>query len=197
MPLAINLDVLLATIDELSTRAGSSRAGFLLDHGLRFHDTLERWTYSSTPMNSVTFASTGGDGVHFGLLRSASISASDGPVIMTVPTASRANHIIAGSINEFLGLGCARGWFSLEQLAYSPEDAFDLYARPESPTADRIFQLFDRLALMPLALQPDRLEALAQLYAGSIELRAAKSPRSPPVDLEAFLAWKRSTYGEQ
>ncbi|HYQ04074.1 MAG TPA: hypothetical protein VER96_35615 [Polyangiaceae bacterium] len=195
MSLGVDLDELLAAVDVLSVRNGHSREGFLLDHGLRVHETCNRWTYSATPVNSLTFASTGGDGVHFGLLQIASMSSSNGPVVMTVPAASRANHVVAGSIAEFLGLGCAHGWFSLEQLAYRPEYALNLYADAEPPTDSSIAQLFGYLSVKPTALGAARLEALARQFAGAIVLdQQASIPK--PFDREAFLAWKRSKYGD-
>jgi len=197
MAFVVDLDALFAVVDELSARTGGSRARFLLNYGLILHDTLDRWTYSSTPVNSVTFASTGGDGVHFGLLQSASTTARNGPVVMTVPMASRANHVVAESISEFLGLGCIHGWFSLEQLAYSPADTFELYARVDQPTEAPISQLFGRLSLSPRALQPSRVQDLLRLYGASIVL-APPDPTAEPksFDPDAFLAWKRSKYGK-
>jgi hypothetical protein len=194
MAFGVDLDALLAAVDELSARARGSRGNFLLDYGLALHDRLERWTYSSTPVNSVTFASTGGDGVHFGLLQSASTTGRDGPVVMTVPAARRANHVVAGSIREFLGLGCIHGWFFLEQLAYRPADAFERYARADPPSAAPISQLFERLSLSPRALQPNRLEELSRQYGDSIVLAPPESTPPKSSDLDAFLAWKRSKY---
>jgi hypothetical protein len=197
MAFGVDLDALLAAVDALSARTCGSRARFLLDYGLILHDTLDRWTYSSTPVNSVTFASTGGDGVHFGLLQIASATARDGPVVMTVPMASRANHVVAGSISEFLGLGCIHGWFSLEQLAYCPVDSFELYARADQPTEAPISQLFERLSLNPCALRSNRLEELSQQYGSSIVLAPPESAAEPKsFDLDAFLVWKRSKYGK-
>lgn len=192
----VGLDALFAAVDEMSAHHGSSRVGLLLEHGLSVHDTRERWSYASTPENSVTFASTGGDGVHFGLLRITSASADDnGPVVMTVPSASSANHIIAESVGEFLELGGARGWFSLEQLAYRPEYAFERYADTTATTHPLIAELFTTLSLKPRALKPKRLKELSRRYAASLVL-TPKDPtaESKPLDLEAFLAWKRSKY---
>src|SRR5688572_1018832 len=142
----VDLDAVLAALRELSVGTSSSPEAFLLDHGLRVHPTLERWTYAPTPVNSVTFASTGGDGVHFGLLQGLSTTSRDGPVVMTVPMAALdhvrdANHVVAESIREFLGLGCVRGWCELEQLAYRSEYALELHSRAVAPSEPRIAQL--------------------------------------------------------
>jgi hypothetical protein len=87
--------------------------------------------------------------------------------------ASRANHVVAGSITEFLGLGCVHGWFSLEQLAYRPAYTFELYARADPPSEPPISQLFERLSLRPRALEPDRLEELSRQHAASIVVAAS------------------------
>lgn len=189
----IDLDVLLEKVDELSAGSGSTRSEFLAEYGLRLHDRLERWTYSSTPLNSVTFGSTGGDGVHFGLLLSESTTERDGPVVMTVPMAGQANHVIAESVGEFLGLGCVHGWFSLEQLAYRPAYTFELYARADPPAEGPMSELFERLSLSPRALHSNRLEELRH-YVASIGL--APSP-SVTLDRGAFHASKHSKSGKQ
>ncbi len=41
--------------------------------------------YWCTPSNSITFATTGGDGVHYGLLDIGSGFNDESPVVMTVP----------------------------------------------------------------------------------------------------------------
>lgn len=74
------------------------------------------WEYDFTPVNATTFASTGGDGVHFSVINTADGAA---PVVMTVPMAfENPNHILAASLREFLALGSWAGYFCLERLAY-------------------------------------------------------------------------------
>lgn len=197
----VDLDAVLAALRELSVGTSSSPEAFLLDHGLRVHPTLERWTYAPTPVNSVTFASTGGDGVHFGLLQGLSTTSRDGPVVMTVPMAALdhvrdANHVVAESIREFLGLGCVRGWCELEQLAYRSEYALKLHSRAVAPSEPRIAQLFDRLSLDPVALQSSRLQELSRRYDSTIVIAPEEERIQEPTDIDAFLAWKRATYGE-
>src|SRR4051812_10143774 len=75
--------------------------------------TEENYGYESTPTNTVTFATTGGDGVHFGLLTDARLS--EQPIVMTVPMVSK-NIILADTLDEFFGLGFYNGWLPLEQL---------------------------------------------------------------------------------
>ncbi|MDP8927890.1 MAG: hypothetical protein M3O70_04720, partial [Actinomycetota bacterium] len=76
------------------------------------------WEYDATPVNATTFASTGGDGVHFSVVNVAD-GADAAPVVMTVPMVfDNPNHILAGSLREFLALGRWAGYFCLERLAY-------------------------------------------------------------------------------
>lgn len=72
-------------------------------------------TYDATPDDAVTFASTGGDGVHF----SACQGAHGAIIVMTVPMQfARPNIVVGRTMREFLALGCISGYFGLEQLAY-------------------------------------------------------------------------------
>jgi hypothetical protein len=72
------------------------------------------WDYASTPVDSTTFGSTGGDGVHFSVLHTGRGNGY-APVVMTVPMAFDApNHIVGGILREFLGLGCRTGYRCLE-----------------------------------------------------------------------------------
>ncbi len=75
--------------------------------------------YESTPINSITFAETGGDGVHFSLVQLHDVVSEDSPVVMTVPMQPDKPNIVVGSnLFEFLCLGSQIGYFPLEQLAY-------------------------------------------------------------------------------
>jgi hypothetical protein len=88
--------------------------------GLRLEDPAraQAWDTASTPANAVTFASSGGNGVHFSF-----VSPGDGggaaAVVMTVPVAfDSPNHVVGEDLREFLALGYWIGYFSLERLAY-------------------------------------------------------------------------------
>jgi hypothetical protein len=76
----------------------------------------------TTPTNTIAFASTGGDDVHFSLIQHEKTLDDNSPVVMTVPMGGedvRAINIILGSnLHEFLCLGCEHGYFDLEQLLY-------------------------------------------------------------------------------
>lgn len=117
-------------------------------------------TYDATPADAVTFASTGGDGVHF----SASLGLSGPLIVMTVPTQfDQPNVVVGQDLRELLSLGCASGYFQLEQLAYgSPSAAFKPWG--EAKAADQLALLRDALKLSPWPSVQPRLEQLrAQL----------------------------------
>jgi hypothetical protein len=75
-----------------------------------------------TPINTRTFATTGGDDVHFGMLSRHGLFADHSPVVMTVPMADenpeQVNFVVSESLHDFLCLGCVHGFFDLEKLAY-------------------------------------------------------------------------------
>jgi hypothetical protein len=88
------------------------------------------FTYASTPKNSITFATTGGEGVHFGILTDHNHPKGPNPVVMTVPMMSK-NIILAENLDEFLGIGYYNGWFGLEQLVYDFDDTIAYYSSPD------------------------------------------------------------------
>ena len=96
--------------------------GFFDPIGLILHGNLECFDYWCTPTNSTTFASTGGDGVHYGLLDIGEGFADSSPVVMTVPMSDTPNTIVGANLLEFLALGCRQGYFSLEQLIYQRDN---------------------------------------------------------------------------
>lgn len=88
------------------------------------------YTYESTPKNSITFAATGGEGVHFGIVIDHDDVKGQNPVVMTVPMMS-ANVILAEDLDEFLGIGYYNGWFGLEQLVYDFDSTIEYYSSPD------------------------------------------------------------------
>jgi len=87
--------------------------------GLYLHPELKNGGYYCTPINSVAFASTGGNGVHFSFLEHEDFVRDNAPVLMTVPLAHVENVIVGSNLREFLSLGCDTDYFILEQLAYN------------------------------------------------------------------------------
>ena len=116
---------LLQQLWELAKREGNKRnkspSSTFVDLGLWLGDItkLDNADYWCTPKNSTTFAGTGGDGVHFGLLHMDGKIMDTSPVVMTVPMMfDRPNIIVGKDLLEFLCLGYDVGYFILEQLAY-------------------------------------------------------------------------------
>jgi hypothetical protein len=88
--------------------------------GLLFHSSLVRSDYWCTPKNVVTFASTGGNGVHFSLLVRDGKVTEASPVVVTIPSpGDQPNYIVGENLHDFLCLGVHRGYFALEQLPSS------------------------------------------------------------------------------
>jgi len=136
---------------ELAREMGTTVEMVFEPIGLMLQPEGSRFDYWCTPTNSVTFAGTGGDGVHFGrLLPDAGAVV---PVVMSVPTNDVANLVVAADFMGFLRLGYHRGFFALEQFVYDWEDAVEIHSRPD---VDQERQ--ERLLLEPLraefALEP-------------------------------------------
>ncbi len=88
-----------------------------------------------TPINTLTFARTGGDDVHFGMLATNGLYGDSSPIVMTVPIADEnpeeANFIVGENLHAFLCVGCTHGYGSLEELAYGKQhELFDFLAGP-------------------------------------------------------------------
>jgi hypothetical protein len=105
---------------------GLSALGLVLDREL----DMSRYDWC-TPTNCKTFASTGGNGVHFSLLGHDPKRDAQSPVVITNPGGGDGRSWIVGeSLYDFLCLGANRGYFALEQLAYSPELTLRAYTDP-------------------------------------------------------------------
>jgi hypothetical protein len=87
--------------------------------GLLLYPELRREGYDATPESALTFARTGGDGVHYSFLTAGRSDPLSWPVVMTVPMQWDDPNIVVGiDLREFLALGLRIGYFVLEQLAY-------------------------------------------------------------------------------
>lgn len=132
--------------------------------------------YDATPFNVDTFAHTGGDGVHYSFLKVPSLPPEESPILMTVPMASRPNYVVGASLVEFLALGCRRGYFAIEQLAYDYGDACEYFSSTDPPEPDDerlLTAITDRFGLNPWPDVVMRLTELRDQY-----IRYAK-PRKP------------------
>ena len=125
-------------------------------------------TYDATPRDAVTFASTGGDGVHFGAAHGTSAAI----IVMNVPMQFDGPNVVVGStLREFLSLGSAAGFYWLEQLAYDfPSTVSALAAGPtveNNETERQPTLLRERLGLMPWPDPAARLDKLLTLLPAS------------------------------
>ncbi len=136
--------------------------------------------YALTPVNSDTFASTGGDGVHFGFLVIEDRRPEDFPVVMTVPMSGMSNHVLGENLYEFLCLGCTYGYFALEQLAYDPGRAIMEVQSGEHACGgavdpikyEMLSEIRSRLSLKPWTNVRDRLRQLQRTWKPFIRLSA-------------------------
>lgn len=121
-------------------------------------------TYDATPRDAVTFASTGGDGVHF----SATQGTTRAIIVMTVPMQfDRPNIVVGSDLREFLSLGCASGYFTLEQLAYDYASMAQFLASGSTmdhvEAEQQLALLRQRLGLTPWHAPKSRLDELQDL----------------------------------
>ncbi len=144
--------------------------GYFDPIGLILHGRLENRGYWCTPRNSITFASTGGDGVHFGLLDIGSGFTDSAPVVMTVPMCDTPNTVVGVSLIDFLALGCRQGYFALEQLVNDRETRlaaldskdFDPYYTENERNMLKSISL--RFGLSPWENHADRLSELQRQF---------------------------------
>ncbi|MGQ0846125.1 MAG: hypothetical protein ACT4QF_18520 [Sporichthyaceae bacterium] len=120
-------------------------------------DRATEWDYDATPLGATTFASTGGDGVHFSLVESPANSV----IVMTVPMMwDRPNVVVGGNLQEFLSLGCRFGYFELEQLAYDLAGTAGAIQTAVEEDEVLLSELRRRLGLKPWPSVRTRLEEL-------------------------------------
>jgi hypothetical protein len=142
-----------------------------------------RTRYASTPANTLAFAATGGDGVHFNfVLRQGEVHA-DSPIVMTVPmNFDRPLAIVGRDLRDFLSFGVGCGFFCLEQLTYDL-DRFAGRHRTGAGQLDAVSRRQLHLVQTTFGLEPwtdprSRLEELRQLE-GLLEPPAPRSPQVP------------------
>ncbi|HLO97886.1 MAG TPA: hypothetical protein VK171_04760 [Fimbriimonas sp.] len=123
--------------------------------GLILYDPPKNAGYSSTPLNSVTFAGIGIDGIHFGSLTDTGLVDPMAPVVVTIPMSLGApNFIVGESLYDFLCLGCRHGFSRLGDLHLDYEGVLDHYQNPPGEFFDEraagILQtLSEELSLVP------------------------------------------------
>lgn len=145
--------------------------------GLWLLRTDDQDRYSSTPVNSFTFARTGGDGVHYGLLLMDGEVTDESPVVMTVPCMPEEGNLIVGeNLWDFLRLGCRHGYFDIEQLLYQSEVTVRILEdrapvgeiRPEERAL--LDLLTTTFSLTPWEGVGERLEELNRRFMSSVQL---------------------------
>lgn len=171
------LKKLYALDEEMSlSGAGGIPSLILSDAPERYGGTI-LYRPHLTPSNALSFASTGGDDVHFSLLKVGKGFGDDSPVVMTVPmagdTPEETNIILGENLHEFLCLGCVHGFFGLEQLMYCRTETLEEYSQPEheedtylyDEDTKAAFQLFrDKLGLTPWSDIPSHLLDLQERF---------------------------------
>lgn len=174
----------LPTLDRLWELSGQSRAdapapvnGFFDQIGLLLMHLIAPLPYAPFPHNSAIFATTGGDGVHYGFLDVGQGISEASPIVMTVPMADDANHIVGADLTDFLRLGCRTGYLQIEQLAYSWEQfAAELdEAKPEDWAWPEALRLLDLVTatfhLSPWPEHSARLAFLQRSYGHLVKAR--------------------------
>jgi hypothetical protein len=148
--------------------------------GLFLHDPPRKAGYDQTPKNSVTFASIGVDGIHFGSITERDKVESRMPIVLTIPMAfDEPNYIVGESLYDFLCLGCVHGYFNLGNLHLNLDATLDYYTLPTGDFGDerapRILRLLtDQLSLRPWQAVRAHFHDLQSRFLAS--LRMAPTP---------------------
>jgi len=101
--------------------------------GLILLKDIQNFGYWCTPTNTLTFATTGGDGVHFSFLSDDEAVDDNCPIVMTIPNADMPNMIVGENLLDFLSLGYRCGFFNLEQIVYNFKKQVALLDTKEYP----------------------------------------------------------------
>ncbi len=160
---------LYAVAEIAAAQYGLSAEGVFDPCGLLLETSPQSgYYYWCRPKNVLTFARTGGDGVHYSYLAMPGLPEGIVPIVMTMPAVAR-NFVVAESFDEFLGVGYHVGWFALEQIAYQATEAEAYFAQPDRDAGSRKTALMallrERLALQHVPLRRERVELLTQRYA--------------------------------
>ena len=147
--------------------------------GLFLHDPPKNSGYSVTPKNSITFASIGVDGVHFGSITKGHRINPDSPVVVTIPMDfEEPNFIVGETLHDFLCLGCQKGYWNLGNLACHLEATLVFYAGPTGDFSDERVPGVLRLLVDEFSLQPwhdvhSHFHELQMRFAGMLEVGEA------------------------
>ncbi len=149
--------------------------------GLLLMPTLENFGYWCTPKNSLVFAHTGGDGVHFSFLTDKEPTDST-PIVMTVPMMDQNNNVIVGeNLTEFLALGSRYGYFSLVQLVYFFDETIevlqtnDFLEEATDIAKEQLYKISEVFSVKPWPNPKERLSALKDQYLRTVLLPDSNS----------------------
>jgi Ankyrin repeats (3 copies) len=177
------------------------------DIGFQLIRPLKSWTYQATPLNSSTFAHTGGDGDHFSFLHRDGKVTEESPVVMTVPMMfDEPNRIVGANLHEFLSLGCVVGYDAVTGLVYDFEGTvgslfdYDKYVAEsfsEEPTPEDLRDLATQKRLLDLLskefdLAPwpnpkKRLRELNKQWLSNLELRPQEEEEQDTPEVVALM----------
>ncbi len=164
----ITIDDFWAIDDHIKEKWGKKYYNFIYYCGLEPIRPMKNEEYFCTPRNSCSFASTGGDGVHFSFVDGRNLNGEPGPIVMTVPMADNNNFIVAEDLEEFFSIGFYVGWFGLEQLAYDFEETLEYFSKPDDDFSKEellFLQLIrDKLNICHKPLTKTRLKELHETY---------------------------------
>ncbi|HEX3147335.1 MAG TPA: hypothetical protein VHR66_04585 [Gemmataceae bacterium] len=136
--------------------------------GLFLHDSPRKAGYRQTPLNSITFASIGVDGIHFGSITDGNNVAPESPIVLTIPMAfAHPNVIVGESLYDFLCFGCRHGYSDLGNLHLNLEATLDHYTNP------------------PTDFYDDRAPGILQLLSDQLSLRPWRDVREHFADLQS------------
>lgn len=155
-------------------RFGSSVESVFDPSGLILCRPPTQHYYWCTPSTAFTFASTGGDGVHYSYLPPPDPALESAPIVMTLPANDQLNYVVAETLEEFMGLGFYAGWFPLEQVAYQPDWALRHFSSPNNEARkdqqQRLDFLKTELGIRYVALDLARVDALTRKYARHLQV---------------------------
>lgn len=171
----ITIEDFWAIDDLIKEKWGKKYYNFIYYCGLEPIRPMKNEGYFCTPKNSLTFASTGGDGVHFGMVEGLNLTGVLGPIVMTVPMTDNNNIIVAEDLEEFFSIGYYVGWFGLEQLAYDLEGTIEYFAKPDDDLSKEellfLELIRDKLNISYKPLTKTRLYELKENYFDKLIIR--------------------------
>jgi len=124
-----------------------------------------------TPKNCWTFATTGGDGVHFSLLERDGAIADDSPVVVTQPAEMGQSWIVGDKLHDFLCFGASWGFGPFETIGphWRPTRSWRKSWTPQEEQQRVLDLLIQRFRLKPWG-DAKRFRALQETYLKELAL---------------------------